>query len=50
MTLLDLYWMENDDWYHFEGFKAVINDDAPPEAQESYKTYLEQLKTKKDKI
>ena len=50
MTILEHYWLSNREWFHFEGFKIVINNDAPPEAQESYKRYLEQLKVKKDKI
>ena len=42
-----MYWMSNKNWYHFEGLKPVINDDAPEEAKESYKHYLEQVKEAK---
>ena len=50
MTLLDMYWASKDEWCHFEGFVLVVNKDAPPEAQESYKRYLKQLKKKKKYI
>ena len=39
---MDLAWMD-DRWSHFnENGVCVLNDDAPPEAQESYQRYLEQ--------
>lgn len=45
MVVLDLLWMRNDSWWHFdEKLNPVINKDAPEEAQESYKHYLEQRK------
>lgn len=45
MRKLDYYWRSNRDWYHRnEHGICVINDNAPPEAQESYKHYLEQCK------
>lgn len=47
MTRLDVYWQNNENWYHYEGFTPVINDDAPEEAKESFKRYLEQVKEKK---
>ena len=40
---LDDYWEQNRDWWHFEGFTQVINDNAPQKAKESYKKYLEQI-------
>jgi len=43
MTVLDLYWQSNKNWYHYEGWNAVLNEDAPPEAKASYKQYLKQL-------
>lgn len=46
MRKLDFFWASNTDWYHWENHTMVVNDDAPPEAQESYKNYLEQLKSK----
>lgn len=45
MRKLDYYWRSNKNWYHMdENDDFVINEDAPPEAQESYKHYLEQIK------
>lgn len=48
MTKLDMHWLTNPDWYIMvkteDGFyDDIIRDDAPPEAQESYKRYLSQL-------
>ncbi len=46
MRKLDYRWMDKEEWYHLnENCVFVLNDDAPPEAQESYKHFLEQLKT-----
>ena len=43
MRKYDLYWMENEDWYEFdESLFPRIKESAPPEAQRSYKRYLEQ--------
>lgn len=50
MVRLDMYWASKDEWCHFEGNRLVINEDAPKEAQESYKRFLKQLKRKKNKI
>ena len=50
MTTLDLYWKSNKDWFHWEGFKAVLNNDAPPEAKKSYENYLRQKQEKKEII
>ena len=47
MTKLDLYWQSNSDWWELKNHIPVVKKDAPPEAQESYKRYLEQLKKKK---
>ena len=45
MKKLDYYWRSNPDWWHWdENMFPVVNDDAPEEAKESYKHYLEQLK------
>ena len=45
MRKLELYWRTNSDWFHFdENLRAVINDDAPEEAKESYRRYMEQRK------
>lgn len=41
---LDRYWTTNREWWHFEGFKQVLNEDAPPEAKESYRRHQEQIK------
>lgn len=43
MRKLDFHWMDNENWFHqIENGSFVVNDDAPPEAQDSYKRYLEQ--------
>lgn len=45
MRVFEHFWLSNEDWWHYdENDIEVINDDAPPEAQESYKIYLEQCK------
>lgn len=44
MKKLDMYWMSNRDWWEFKGFIATLKEDAPIEAKESYKRYLEQTK------
>ena len=44
MRKLDYYWKSNKEWYYRkENGVCVIKDDAPPEAQKSYKHYLEQI-------
>ena len=43
MTRLDYYWTTNDSWYHWEDGVMVVNNDAPPEAIESYNNYKKQL-------
>ena len=50
MVKLDMYWASKKEWRHFEGNRLVVNEDAPKEAQESYKRFLKQLKEKKDMI
>ena len=51
MRKLDLYWRSNKNWFHWtENGDAIINDDAPKEAQESYKRYLEQKKRAAEQI
>lgn len=43
MRKFDYHWMDNENWFHqLENGVFVINDDAPLEAHESYKHYLEQ--------
>ena len=45
MKRLDLYWTTNPDWWERkENYVKVLKPDAPKEAQESYKHYLEQCK------
>ncbi len=46
MRKVDWYWHSNPDWWEFRNHFAVVKEDAPPEAQESYKRYLEQIKEK----
>lgn len=46
MRKLDYYWCSNKDWYHYEndGWKQVLNSDAPKEAKKSYRHYKRQVK------
>lgn len=44
MRKMDLFWKSKKEWCHIKNSRFVINDNAPPEAQESYKHYLEQCK------
>jgi hypothetical protein len=44
MKILDFYWSSNTDWWEWKpNGMRVIKPDAPKEAQESYKHYLEQI-------
>ena len=44
MKILDFYWPLNTDWWEWKpNGMRVIKPDAPKEAQESYKHYLEQI-------
>ena len=44
MKILDFYWSLNTDWWEWKpNGMRVIKPDAPNEAQESYKHYLEQI-------
>lgn len=45
MTKLDIYWMSNEEWIREadDGFGYILKEDAPEEAQESYKRFLEQV-------
>lgn len=46
MTRLDYFWHSNPNWYEKNEYGIdIIKKDAPPEAQESYKHYLEQLQS-----
>jgi len=48
MRKLNLYWRTNEEWYHFDkNMNPVVNDDAPEEAKESYRQYLEEKKARK---
>lgn len=43
MRKLNYFWASNPEWYEWqENGDRVLKPDAPPEAQESYKRYLEQ--------
>jgi len=44
MRNIDLHWMDNREWWEIRDHIPVVKKDAPPEAQESYKHYLEQTK------
>jgi len=46
MKKLDLYWMENTDWFEFaddEEAKPFLTEAAPPDVRESFAHYLKQL-------
>ena len=49
MRKLDSYWLTNDDWWTFKNHIPTIREDAPPEAQESYKRYIKQIANKERK-
>ena len=44
MTKRHMYWTTNSEWYHYEGLRRVVNDDAPDNVKEDYRLYLEDLK------
>lgn len=44
MRKYDTYWESNKDWYYVKDGRFIVREDAPKEAQDSYKHYLEQLK------
>lgn len=44
MRIFEHYWLSNKNWWHWDNGIQVINNDAPPKAQESYKIYIEQIK------
>lgn len=43
MVKLETHWRSNRAWFHYEGWKRVLNNDAPEEAKRSYRVYLQQL-------
>lgn len=50
MTKLESFWMSNRNWIKFTNTGVVVRSDAPKEAKESYKKYLEQIKAKEKSI
>ena len=45
MRVMDLYWKKNKEWYYYDdNLMPRIKENAPKEAKESYKRYLEQNK------
>lgn len=45
MRILEHFWQSNRDWWYWDdNGNQVLKPEAPPEAQESYKKYLEQMK------
>ena len=42
MRLLNLLWMSKPEWWELKNHIPVVREDAPPEAQESYRQYLKQ--------
>ncbi len=45
MTKLDYFWMSKEEWIKEKenGFGYELREDAPEEAKESYRHYLEQV-------
>ena len=43
MRKLDLHWRSNPEWWELKNHIPVVKKDAPPEAQESYQIYLQQI-------
>lgn len=51
MTKYDYYWCSNLDWVYFDNKKGMmIREDAPPEAQESYRIYRQQVKEHQERL
>ena len=44
MRKMDMDWLNDDRWFHFDGLVPVIHDDAPAEVKESFENYLKELK------
>ena len=40
MIKMDMYWMSKREWWEFKNHAPVVRDDAPPEAQQSYRNFL----------
>jgi len=43
MKRIDMHWMDKKEWWEVKDNVPVVKNDAPQEAQESYKHYLEQI-------
>ena len=43
MGKIDLFWQSNREWWELRDHIPVVKASAPPEAQASYKRYLEQV-------
>ena len=51
MTKFDYYWRSNKDWYYLtKNGDFVVREDAPEEAQESYRHYLQQKKERENRV
>ena len=51
MRKFDYYWMSKNEWYHQKDNGVfIVNDNAPPEAQKSYKHYLEQARRAEQEV
>ena len=42
MRKYENFWQSNPDWYYFKNGLPVLSENAPEEAKESFKRYLEQ--------
>ena len=50
MTKYDYYWASKDEWCYFTADGVLkVRADAPKEAQESYRHYLEQKKRREER-
>ncbi|MBR6314663.1 MAG: hypothetical protein IKR49_08540 [Clostridia bacterium] len=51
MRRFDYFWASKDEWYEFnENGDPKVRTDAPQEAQDSYKHYLEQKKRATEQV
>lgn len=50
MSKFDVYWMSNREWWEFNGSVATVKEDAPPEAQESYRRFQEEQEKNRNLI
>lgn len=49
MIKYESFWSSNWDWVKFTEKGMTIREDAPPEAQESYRIHKQQIKERKER-